>query len=126
SLPNCAATSLSEPCVLHNRGSDPQDGYAEPSRRMRNRTVARNGPRGGELNGSVAGGHNGHSSVLANPERPIEWEPIPTWKRALDLTCVLLLLPVWLTFMVLVTFWIKAVSPGPIFYRQERIGYRGR
>jgi lipopolysaccharide/colanic/teichoic acid biosynthesis glycosyltransferase len=28
--------------------------------------------------------------------------------------------------MVLVTVWIKLVSPGPTFYRQERIGYRGK
>lgn len=49
---------------------------------------------------------------------------IPRWKRILDLTCVLLSLPLWLVLMVLVTLWIKLVSPGPIFYRQERIGYR--
>src|SRR5260370_3401492 len=28
--------------------------------------------------------------------------------------------------MVGVTLWIKTGSPGPIFYRQERVGYRGR
>jgi lipopolysaccharide/colanic/teichoic acid biosynthesis glycosyltransferase len=28
--------------------------------------------------------------------------------------------------MICVTLWIRAVSPGPIFYRQERVGYRGR
>jgi len=49
---------------------------------------------------------------------------IPRWKRVLDLTIVLLSMPFWLTLMVVVTFWIKAVSPGPIFYRQERVGYR--
>jgi lipopolysaccharide/colanic/teichoic acid biosynthesis glycosyltransferase len=33
-------------------------------------------------------------------------------------------MPIWLPLLVLVMLWIKAVSPGPIFYRQERVGYR--
>jgi lipopolysaccharide/colanic/teichoic acid biosynthesis glycosyltransferase len=28
--------------------------------------------------------------------------------------------------MILIALWIKIASPGPIFFRQERIGYRGR
>ena len=51
---------------------------------------------------------------------------IPRWKRILDLTIVLASLPCWLTLMVVLTLWIKVVSPGPIFYRQERVGYRSR
>jgi exopolysaccharide production protein ExoY len=50
---------------------------------------------------------------------------LPFWKRALDLSCTLLGLPCWLPLMIGVALWIKAVSPGPIFYRQERVGYRG-
>ena len=49
----------------------------------------------------------------------------PRWKRALDLTCIVLTLPFWLPLMLLVGLAIKALSPGPIFFRQERIGYRG-
>jgi len=51
---------------------------------------------------------------------------IPSWKRILDITCILLSLPVWLPIMILVTLWIKLVSPGAIFFRQERVGYRQR
>lgn len=51
---------------------------------------------------------------------------IPFWKRVLDLTVIALSLPVWLLLMVIVTAWIKIGSPGPIFYRQERVGYRGK
>jgi len=51
---------------------------------------------------------------------------IPGWKRLLDLTCILLTLPIWLTAMVLVGAWILAASPGPVLYRQERVGYRNR
>ena len=49
---------------------------------------------------------------------------IPPWKRILDLSCVLLTLPFWLPLMVLVMLWIKIASPGPVFYRQRRVGYR--
>jgi lipopolysaccharide/colanic/teichoic acid biosynthesis glycosyltransferase len=48
------------------------------------------------------------------------------WKRILDLTCILLSLPFWLSLVILVALWIKIASPGPIFFRQERVGYRGR
>ena len=50
----------------------------------------------------------------------------PQWKRILDVICILLSLPLWLSIVIFVTLWIKIASPGPIFFRQERIGYRGR
>ena len=51
---------------------------------------------------------------------------LPVWKRILDLTCVAITLPCWLPLMILVIFWIRLVSPGPIFFRQARIGLRRR
>ncbi len=51
---------------------------------------------------------------------------IPSWKRILDILCILLSMPVWLPVMIFLTLWIKLASPGPIFFRQERVGYRGR
>jgi exopolysaccharide production protein ExoY len=51
---------------------------------------------------------------------------IPRWKRILDVTCILLSLPLWLPIALLIMLWIKIVSPGAIFFRQERIGFRGR
>jgi len=51
---------------------------------------------------------------------------IPRWKRVLDLVLILLTFPGWATVMIGVALWVKAVSPGPIFFRQERVGYRGR
>ena len=51
---------------------------------------------------------------------------IPGWKRALDLTLVVLTYPIWLPLMLVVMAAIKISSPGPIFYRQERVGFRGR
>jgi lipopolysaccharide/colanic/teichoic acid biosynthesis glycosyltransferase len=51
---------------------------------------------------------------------------IPRWKRCLDLFCILLSLPVLLPIVLLISLGILIVSPGPVFFRQERIGYRGR
>ena len=50
----------------------------------------------------------------------------PRWKRVLDIALVLLSLPFWITMMILIALWVRTVSPGPIFFRQERVGYRGR
>jgi lipopolysaccharide/colanic/teichoic acid biosynthesis glycosyltransferase len=50
----------------------------------------------------------------------------PLWKRVLDVICILLSLPLWLPIVIFITLWIKIASPGPIFFRQERVGYRGR
>src|SRR6202049_708094 len=49
---------------------------------------------------------------------------IPRWKRILDLACIFLTLPIWLPLMILLMLWIKVTSPGPVCYRQERVGYR--
>jgi lipopolysaccharide/colanic/teichoic acid biosynthesis glycosyltransferase len=51
---------------------------------------------------------------------------MPGWKRVLDLTLIALTWPIWLPLMLLVMAAIKISSRGPIFYWQERIGFRGR
>jgi exopolysaccharide production protein ExoY len=48
----------------------------------------------------------------------------PLWKRILDVTCIVLTLPGWLPLMLLVMCFIRLTSSGPIFYRQERVGFR--
>jgi lipopolysaccharide/colanic/teichoic acid biosynthesis glycosyltransferase len=53
-------------------------------------------------------------------------EEFPRWKRGLDLSCIFVSLPVWLPLMVLIALSVKVLSPGPVFFRQERVGYRGR
>jgi lipopolysaccharide/colanic/teichoic acid biosynthesis glycosyltransferase len=55
-----------------------------------------------------------------------EPRPVPRWKRLLDVSCVLLTSPLWLPLMLFAMLWVKIFSPGPVFYRQQRIGYRGR
>jgi lipopolysaccharide/colanic/teichoic acid biosynthesis glycosyltransferase len=53
-------------------------------------------------------------------------ERMPGWKRVLDLTLIALTYAIWLPLMLLIMAAIKISSPGPIFYRQERVGFRGR
>jgi lipopolysaccharide/colanic/teichoic acid biosynthesis glycosyltransferase len=53
-------------------------------------------------------------------------EGIPFWKRALDIVCIIAAAPVWLPLGLFVAGLIKLVSPGPAFFRQERVGYLGR
>jgi len=50
---------------------------------------------------------------------------LPRWKRFIDLAMVTLLIPVWLPVMTLVALWVAITSPGPVFYRQPRIGFKG-
>jgi exopolysaccharide production protein ExoY len=61
-----------------------------------------------------------------NPAETAGADETPLWKYLFDVTCVLLSLIIWLPLMVGVMLWIKIFSPGPIFFRQERVGYRGR
>ena len=51
---------------------------------------------------------------------------IPIWKHVLDAVFLLLALPFALPCMALVAIWIIAVSRGPVFVRQERIGRHRR
>jgi len=50
----------------------------------------------------------------------------PVWKRALDITCILAALPVIVPLFLLLAAGIKCVSPGPVLFLSERVGYRGR
>lgn len=68
---------------------------------------------------------------VALPDRGLDPEGglamrIPRWKRAFDLSCIILSLPAWLPLMLLLALGSKLVDPGPLFFRQERVGYRGR
>ena len=47
-------------------------------------------------------------------------------KRALDLGTAVVLLPLCLPVLVAVAALIKVSSRGPTFFRQERVGYRGK
>lgn len=47
-------------------------------------------------------------------------------KRLFDIALVLLLLPILLIPLLVVAVLVKLDSPGPVLFRQERVGFRGR
>ena len=53
-------------------------------------------------------------------------DPMPRWKRCLDLAVLAFVAPVLGPILGLIALLIKAVSPGPIVFRQERVGLHGR
>jgi len=50
---------------------------------------------------------------------------VPSWKRVLDCSLVVLAAPFWLPLAAILAAWVKLVSPGPALFRQERIGHLG-
>jgi lipopolysaccharide/colanic/teichoic acid biosynthesis glycosyltransferase len=76
-------------------------------------------------------GNNGNGDSTAADDhagelRPLLVSGIPAWKRMLDIMGsgigLVLLSPLLLAIAIL----IKAVSPGPVFFRQQRVGFLGR
>ena len=51
---------------------------------------------------------------------------LPSWKRAIDLLCCVVALPFLALSTLVMTIVTCCVSPGPVFFKQERIGHLGR
>lgn len=51
--------------------------------------------------------------------------PYRTAKRLIDLTTVLLAAPILVPLMTIIAVLIKLDGPGPVLFRQARLGYRG-
>src|SRR5947199_9235689 len=79
--------------------------------------------KGGSLSYS---GSNGNAPHVASELWATSLCRVPGWKAGLDITCILLLLPLWLPLMILLMLVTRIALPGPIFYRQKRIGLGGR
>jgi lipopolysaccharide/colanic/teichoic acid biosynthesis glycosyltransferase len=66
----------------------------------------------------------GQPPIGRTPEA--ETTGLPRWKRAIDIALSLAAMPL-LAFCTLLTATVMAlVSRGPVLFRQERVGYRGR
>jgi lipopolysaccharide/colanic/teichoic acid biosynthesis glycosyltransferase len=79
--------------------------------------------KGGSLS---TNGQNGSRRLGVASEDSSSVHRVPGWKSGLDIICVLLSMPVWLPLMILLILVTRLSSPGPIFYRQERVGLGGR
>src|SRR5215471_4685618 len=59
-------------------------------------------------------------------ELPTPARGVPNWKSYLDLICILVSLPIWLPLMLVLMLLTRIASPGPVFYRQKRVGLGGK
>lgn len=64
---------------------------------------------------------------MSDAEGKVDGQPVSdgnqlVWKRGLDLFLVLITSPIWLSAFSVVAVWIKLVSKGSVFFRQERVG----
>jgi lipopolysaccharide/colanic/teichoic acid biosynthesis glycosyltransferase len=51
---------------------------------------------------------------------------VPLWKRVLDVICILVTSILWVPAWLMIAMFIKIVSPGPVLFKQERIGHMGK
>ncbi len=76
---------------------------------------------------------------ILNPEMPADdktaaqkeilhflGRPIPAWKRFIDIVGAGMALIVLSPLFLIMAVYIKIVSPGPVFFRQQRLGYLGK
>jgi len=57
--------------------------------------------------------------------KPFFVSKIPLWKRTMDIIGAILGLILFAPLMLLISLLIKMVSPGPILFKQERVGFGG-
>ncbi|HEY4302722.1 MAG TPA: sugar transferase [Candidatus Didemnitutus sp.] len=65
------------------------------------------------------------SYTSLNPKRTAVSDPMPAWKTALDVALCILALPVLLLCYMVMLVVTRLVSPGPVFFKQERVGCGG-
>ena len=70
---------------------------------------------------------NGNFSIqFSDALNPFFARKIPIWKRLMDIIGSLGALIIFSPLFILIAAIIKVVSPGPIFFHQERMGYGGK
>jgi len=60
------------------------------------------------------------------PGESIFARPLPAWKRAIDVAASLFGIIALSPVLLIIAAYIKLVSPGPIFFKQKRVGYCGK
>ena len=64
--------------------------------------------------------------MIELPSELLFSQPQPTWKRAMDIVGALVGIVGLFPLFFVIAIYIKLVSPGPIFFRTRRVGYRGQ
>ncbi len=74
----------------------------------------------------ISDGEGGSSGLFTGPPEALFDDGMPLWKRAFDIAGAAVALVLLFPLFVIVGATIAIVSPGPIFWRQQRVGYQGR
>lgn len=93
--------------------------FAYPAVRGKNTTP------GGDFIGDRARSVPGSTSLITDAPRVHEMlaPAVPWWKRLLDIVVALAMLIALSPVLLLLALFIKLVSPGPVFFRQQRVGW---
>ncbi|MDB6059156.1 MAG: Undecaprenyl-phosphate galactose phosphotransferase, partial [Verrucomicrobiales bacterium] len=67
-----------------------------------------------------------HTSSTQPVEQEGNFVKIPSWKRGVDFTCIVLAAPIVLPVGLLIALIVKIASRGPVLFYQERVGYLGK
>jgi lipopolysaccharide/colanic/teichoic acid biosynthesis glycosyltransferase len=65
-------------------------------------------------------------STVADAPPAVTSRPLPAWKRALDVIIILSTLPIVAPIAFVISAIIKLTSPGPVFFKQARVGHLGK
>lgn len=57
---------------------------------------------------------------------PVFFRQLPLWKDVLDVLLALIALILLSPIFLLIAVYIKIADPGPVFFRQDRVGFRGK
>src|SRR5579859_306762 len=66
------------------------------------------------------------TSIARSASHDNDSHVVPLWKRAIDVTCIVMVSPVLLPVMISIGLMIKILSRGPVVFQQQRIGHRGK
>ena len=92
----------------------------------RNREIAGKNELPADLNANFQRAETQHRRNVGKELEPLLCRPIPVGKRMLDIIGALAGLIILSPLFLLIAIFIKIVSPGPVFYSQERIGFLGK
>ena len=94
----------------------------EPSETPANRLIVRPCE---SVDRSISSSSNGHDQSAQWLEH-LAMRPIPAWKRMLDVVGASAGLTLLLPTLIFVAATTKIISPGPVFFKQKRVGHLGR
>ena len=92
----------------------------------RNREIAEKNELPADQNANFQPTETRHSRSVSEGLEPLICRTLPVGKRMLDIIGALAGLILFSPLFLLIAVFIKIVSPGPVFYRQERIGFLGK